>query len=79
VNNKRTFVVVSAAVVVGFLGLASAALANDIDVSASGAEAAREMRGNPLPWWWNTPNQGAGSYAYQPVQPSHGKVSKPKK
>jgi hypothetical protein len=77
-NNKRTIVAVSAAVVVGFLGLASAALANDIDVSAGGAEAAQE-RGNPLPWWWNTPNQGAGSYAYQPVQPSHGRVSKPKK
>jgi hypothetical protein len=78
-NNKMTFLAISTVVVGGFLGVASAALANDIDASASGAQAAREMGGNPLPWWWNAPNQGAGSYAYQPVQPSHGKISKPKK
>jgi hypothetical protein len=22
----------------------------------------REMHGNPLPWWWNNPVQGRGSY-----------------
>jgi hypothetical protein len=76
--NKRMLLAVSTAAVVGFLGLASAALANDIDTSASAAQAARE-HGNPLPWWWNTNNQAAGSYAYQPIQPSQHKVSKPKK
>jgi hypothetical protein len=40
------------------LGAASAALANDIETSSSEAQAVREMRGNPLPWWWNTPAQG---------------------
>jgi hypothetical protein len=45
------------------LGAASAALANDIDESVSEAQAAREMRGNPLPWWWNAPVQGRGSVA----------------
>jgi hypothetical protein len=44
------------------LGTASAALAgNDIDESVSEAQAAREMHGNPLPWWWNSPAQGRGS------------------
>jgi hypothetical protein len=77
--NKTTLVAVSTAVAVGFLGLASAALANDVDVNASGAQAAREMQGNPLPWWWNSQDRAAGSYTYQPIQPSHQKVSKPKK
>jgi hypothetical protein len=45
------------------LGAASAALANDIDVNASDAQAMREMHGNPLPWWWNAPVQGGGSFA----------------
>ena len=46
------------------LGTASAALAgNDIDESASEAQAAREAGGNQLPWWWNTPAQGRGSFA----------------
>jgi hypothetical protein len=46
------------------LGAASAALAsNENDQSVSGAQAAREMNGNPLPWWWNVPAQGAGSFA----------------
>jgi hypothetical protein len=47
------------------LGTASAALAgNDIDESASEAQAAREAGGNQLPWWWNTPAQGRGSFAH---------------
>jgi hypothetical protein len=46
------------------LGTASAALAgNDIDESASEAQAAREAGGNQLPWWWNTAAQGRGSFA----------------
>jgi hypothetical protein len=45
------------------LGTASVALANDIDESVSEAQAMREMHGNPLPWWWNAPVQGRGSFA----------------
>ena len=45
------------------LGSASAALANDIDVNSSEAQATREMHGNPLPRWWNAPIQGRGSFA----------------
>jgi len=45
------------------LGAASAALANDIDVNPSEAQSMREMNGNPLPWWWNAPVQGRGSFA----------------
>jgi hypothetical protein len=46
------------------LGTASAALAgNDIDESVSEAQAAREMHGNPLPWWWNVPAQARGGFA----------------
>ena len=78
-QNKTMLVAVSTATVVGFIGLACAALANDIDESASAAQVEREMRGNPLPWWWNAPIQGSGSYAYQPVLPSHAKDSAPKK
>jgi hypothetical protein len=54
------------------LGAASAARANDIDQSASSAEAAR-MHGNPLPWWWNSSEEGRGSLAYQAIEPSHAK------
>ena len=43
------------------LGAASAALANDIDESVSEGQAMREMHGNPLPWWWNTPAVGRAS------------------
>jgi hypothetical protein len=50
-------------VVMGIVGAASTALANDIDESASAAQATRESHGNPLPWWWNSPLQGRGSFA----------------
>jgi len=52
------------------LGAASAALAgNDIDESVSSAQAAREMHGNPLPWWWNSSDGGRGSFGYQLAKP----------
>jgi hypothetical protein len=44
------------------LGAVSAAMANDIDESVSSAQAAREMHGNPLPWWWNSSDEGRGSF-----------------
>jgi hypothetical protein len=44
------------------LGTASAALAGpDRDTDVSEHQAAREMNGNPLPWWWNAPVQGHAS------------------
>jgi hypothetical protein len=44
------------------LGTASAALAGpDRDTDVSEHQAAREMNGNPLPWWWNAPVEGHGS------------------
>ena len=58
---SKTKIALSLALV---LGTASVALAgNDIDESVSEAQAAREMHGNPLPWWWNAPVQGRGSVA----------------
>jgi uncharacterized membrane protein len=67
------------------LGAASAALAsNEHDESVSEAQAAREMSGNQLPWWWNAPAQGRSSFsnggnAYgfvaAPVQLEPGKKS----
>ena len=48
------------------LGTASAALAsneNTNDQSVSEAQAAREAKGPQLPWWWNTPAHGGGSFA----------------
>ena len=65
----RTKIAFAAALI---LGAASAARANDIDDSASSAEAAR-MHGNPLPWWWNASEEGRGSLAYQPIEPSRAK------
>jgi hypothetical protein len=45
------------------LGTASAALAsNENDQSVSEAHAAREAQGSQLPWWWNAPAQGRGSF-----------------
>jgi hypothetical protein len=56
---SKTKIALSLALV---LGTASVALAgNDIDESVSEAQAAREMHGNPLPWWWNVPAQGRGN------------------
>jgi hypothetical protein len=56
---SKTKIALSVALV---LGTASVALANDIDESVSEGQAMREMHGNPLPWWWNNPVQGRGSY-----------------
>jgi hypothetical protein len=77
---SKTKIALSVALI---LGTASVALAgNDIDESASEAQAAREMHGNPLPWWWNTPVQGRGSfvkagdaygYVASPTQPGSRK------
>jgi hypothetical protein len=65
------------------LSATSVALAsNEHDESVSEAQAAREMNGNPLPWWWNAPAQGRGSFSNggnafgfvaSPVQPESGK------
>jgi hypothetical protein len=57
---SKTKIALAAALV---LGAASATLANDIETNPTEAQAMREMRGNPLPWWWNTPAQGRGSLA----------------
>jgi hypothetical protein len=65
-NSKKTFIAVATVISLGF---ASAAFANDIDESASSAKAAREMRGNPLPWWWNSSENGRGDFGYVPSQP----------
>jgi hypothetical protein len=46
------------------LGVSSAALAaNEHDEAVSEAQAARDMHGNQLPWWWNAPAQGRDSFA----------------
>jgi hypothetical protein len=55
---SKTKIALAAALIVG---AASAALANDIDTNPSEGQAMREMHGNPLPWWWNTPVQGRAS------------------
>jgi hypothetical protein len=53
-----------------FVGGASAALANDIDQSASAAQVARESQGSQLPWWWNGQKQTANpgnAYGFAPT------------
>ena len=58
---SKTKIGLSAALI---LGTASVAVAgNDIDESVSEGQAMREMQRNPLPWWWNAPAQGRGSFA----------------
>ena len=62
----NTKMVVAAAMI---FGATSAALANDIDQSASGAQVERESRQSQLPWWWNgqTPTGNAGgAYGFAP-------------
>jgi hypothetical protein len=52
-----------------FFGVTSAALANDIDQSASGAQVERESRQSQLPWWWNGQNRTGNpdsAYGYAP-------------
>ncbi len=63
----KTKIALAAALI---LGAGSAALAsNEHDDGVSGAQAAREMYGNPLPWWWNSSDRGRGAFAYQPGKP----------
>jgi hypothetical protein len=58
---SKTKIALCAALV---LGTASAALAsNENEHEASEAQVAREAKGSQLPWWWNTPGQGRGSFA----------------
>jgi nitrate reductase cytochrome c-type subunit len=77
--NKKSTLIAASAALIAIVGFGSAALANDLETNASAAQIAREARGNPLPWWWNSQDKAAGSYAYQPVQAPHAKVSAPKK
>ena len=65
------------------LSATSVALAsNEHDESVSEAQAAHEMNGNPLPWWWNAPAQGRSSssnggnafgFVTSPIQVESGK------
>jgi len=82
---SKTKIALSAVLI---LGTASVALAaNEHDDSVSEGQAIREMHGNPLPWWWNTPAQGraasfaqaSDAYGYgasQTQKPSHKKTQK---
>jgi hypothetical protein len=63
----KTKIALAAALI---LSAGSAALAsNENDGSVSGAQAAREMQQNPLPWWLNSSDHGRGAFAYQPGRP----------
>jgi hypothetical protein len=62
----NTKMVLAAAMI---FGATSAALANDIDQSASGAQVEREIRQNQLPWWWNgqsQPGNPDSAYGFAP-------------
>ena len=70
----KTKISLSAAIILGVLGTASAALAaNEHDDSVSGAQAARQV-GNALPWWWNSSDAGkAYGFAAETRRPSHAR------
>jgi hypothetical protein len=62
----NTKMVLAAAMI---FGVTSAALANDIDESASGAQVERESRQSQLPWWWNGKNHAGNpdsAYGFAP-------------
>lgn len=63
--DKKILIAVSAAAVVGLLGLAPQAYANNVDQQERAA--GDSPPGNPLPWWWNASDSGRGSFAYQPL------------
>ncbi|HLH98982.1 MAG TPA: hypothetical protein VKW08_28060 [Xanthobacteraceae bacterium] len=65
--STKSKTLLAAALLMGALGTISTAYANDIDESASAAQAAREAKGNQLPWWWNNTDQARVSFAYQPA------------
>jgi hypothetical protein len=65
---KTTIALAAAAAL--FVGVTSAASANEIDESVSSAQAARESQGNQLPWWWNQKQPANPSSAYGSVPTS---------
>jgi hypothetical protein len=57
--DKKVLIAVSIAVVIGLLGLAPQANADNVDQQE--AATSHTEKTSPLPWWWN---EGRGSFAY---------------
>jgi hypothetical protein len=61
---KKILIAVSAAAVIGLLGVAPHAYADNVDQQERAA--GKSDQGGQVPWWWN---EGArGSFAYQPPE-----------